>query len=60
MAYRVVYSIVEVAEWGRGIVTSLHSELIEVDGLLVKSCRSSRLETAEFKTSTLQRIRQAS
>ena len=51
MAYCIIYSSVEVTERGRGIVASLHGELIEVNGLFVKSCGSSRLESTKLKTS---------
>ena len=50
MTYRIIYGSVEVTEWGRGIVASLHGKLIEVDGLFVKSCGSSRLEATKFET----------
>jgi len=51
MAYRIIYISVEVTEWYGGMVASLHGQLIEVDGPLVKSCGSSRLEAAKFETS---------
>ena len=59
MAYRIIYSGVEVTKRGRGIIAPLHGELIEVDGLFVKSCGSSRLEAAKFETGGPQRSRQA-
>ena len=57
-AHRIIYSSIEVTEWCGGVVTSLHSELIEVDGSFVKSCGSSRLEAAKCETNRLQRSRQ--
>ena len=50
-AYRIVYSSVEVTEWCGGVVTLLHGELIEVDGLFVESRGSSRLEATKLETS---------
>ena len=60
MTYRIIYSSVEVTEWCRAVVTSLHGELVEVDGGFVKPCGSSRLKTAKFETSGSQGSRQAS
>jgi len=51
MAYRVIYTSVEVTKRYGGIVASLHGELIEVDGSFVKSCGSPRLEATKFETS---------
>lgn len=59
MTYRIIYIGVEVTEWYGGVVTSLHGELIEVDGGLVKPCRCSCLEAAKFETSGSQRSGQA-
>ena len=54
MAYRIIYGSIEVTEWCGGIVASLHGELIEIDGLFVNSCGSSRLEATKFETSGFQ------
>jgi hypothetical protein len=59
MTYRIIYSSIEITEWCGGVVTSLHGELIEVDGGLVEPCGSSRLKAAKFETSGSQRSGQA-
>ena len=51
MAYRIIYSSIEVTEWDGGIIASLHGELIEVDGVFEESSGSSRLEAAELEAS---------
>ena len=58
MTYHIVYSGVEMTEWYRRVIPSLHGELIKVDGGFVKPCGSSRLKATKLETSRSQRSRQ--